>query len=296
VQSQLGLGTTICFRIPLTLAIVPALMVREAGQYFALPQVHLAELIRIPQAAQNRVEEVGGALVYRLRGMLLPMVALSSLLEGGRGQRLAQSGELTVVVLRAGERLFGLAVEQVEDVQEIVVKPLGRLLAGAALFSGATVRGDGQIALILDVNAIAVQAQVQEQEQRLQQESPAASHGVSARQVLHVEAGGRKAVEMSDVVRIEQLSPEHVEWFHGRPVFQHAGRILPLIDLRERRDAHDTGIPVLVCRGGGVAVEQVLDCSEEEAVPQEGAVVLQGRVTEWLPLAEMVAREMGVVR
>ncbi len=309
LQSEYGQGTILRFRIPLTLAIIPALMVQANGQAFALPQVSLVELIRIPQSEGNCTEMLGDALVYRLRGQLLPLAALPDLLTGGKGNRLAGKGEqeLTAIVLRFGARHFGLIVDEVEDAEEIVVKPLGRLLSQVPLFGGATVRGDGNIALILDVNAVATHSQLFEKQRRAAvAEERQEVMTKATRRLLHVEAGGPAAIEIHEISRIEQLSPRQIEMLNGRPVFQYQGRIVPLIDRRSRK-GDDGTLPVLICEYGGrtagVAVDRVYDSTEEELELDErwshndacGAAILQGQVTNVLSLGELVRSQIGEI-
>jgi two-component system chemotaxis sensor kinase CheA len=151
IQSRLGRGTKIHFKIPLTLAIVPALIVTCRGGRYAIPQVNLVELVRLE--GPHAVEYVRDAPVHRLRGQLLPLTFLQSVLGGTAPGR--NAGDLTMIVLRADNRTFGLVVDDVADSQEIVVKPLGRELSRVPIFAGATIMGDGKVALILDVFGIA---------------------------------------------------------------------------------------------------------------------------------------------
>ncbi len=192
VQSRLGEGTTFKIKIPLTLAIIPALLVTAAGERYAIPQVSLLELVRIEAAEVARaIETIHGAPVYRLRGRLLPLVSLAAELgEAGaleRARRAARTairgdaateenqetsaagdehdadGAVNIVVLQADDRRFGLLVDRISDSAEIVVKPLGRDLKGIGVFAGATIMGDGRVGLILDVMGLAHRAHVVDQ-------------------------------------------------------------------------------------------------------------------------------------
>ncbi len=161
LHSQPGRGTTIKIKIPLTLAIIPALVVTSGGDRYAIPQVSLLELVRLDgEQARKGIERIHGAPVYRLRGHLLPLVYLNRQLgvESRRGD--AADEAVNIVVLQAGERHFGLVVDGINDTEEIVVKPLGKQLKGVSVFAGATIMGDGQVALILDVLGIAQSAGV----------------------------------------------------------------------------------------------------------------------------------------
>ncbi len=163
LQSRPGRGTTVKIKIPLTLAIIPALVVTNDGDRYAIPQVSLLELVRLDgDEAKQGIEYVHGAPVYRLRGKLLPLVYLSERLglaaEADSEKQGVEEGVINIVVLRANDRQFGLVVDKVNDTEEIVVKPLSRQLKGLSEFAGATIMGDGTIALILDVMGLAVAA------------------------------------------------------------------------------------------------------------------------------------------
>ena len=158
LQSRLGHGTTLRIKIPLTLAIIPALIVTSGGDRYAIPQVNLLELVRLDgEQARRGIETIQGAPVYRLRGNLLPLVYLHEEL-GVDARAPTDDDAINIVVLQADDRQFGLVVDGVNDTEEIVVKPLGQQLKGISAFAGATIMGDGRVALILDVLGIAQQA------------------------------------------------------------------------------------------------------------------------------------------
>jgi len=150
IFSARGQGTTLKIKIPLTLAIIPALVVTTGGERFAIPQVSLVELVRLEGNTQAGIEMIQNAAVYRLRGNLLPVVYLNRELHLGGEAVHAADQAINIVVLQADGRQFGLVVDDINDTEEIVVKPLGKQLKGIASFAGATIMGDGQVALILD--------------------------------------------------------------------------------------------------------------------------------------------------
>src|SRR6201987_5417583 len=152
IQTRLGEGTTFKVKVPLTLAIVPALLVRSGEKCFAIPQVSLVELVRLENGREG-IELVHGTSVYRLRGRLLPLVHLNHELKLS-GQSSAADA-VNIVVLQVDNRRFGLVVDQVNDAEEIVVKPLSKHLKGIRAYAGATIMGDGKLALILDVRGLA---------------------------------------------------------------------------------------------------------------------------------------------
>ncbi len=220
IRNKHGQGTTLKIKIPLTLAIIPALMVESGGNQYAIPQVNLMELVRLEgERAAKGVEMVHGAPVYRLRGNLLPLVDLNRELmiedetaqEGTNGSSGAET--ISIVVLQADDRQFGLVVDGTNDTEEIVVKPLGKLLKGIPLFASATIMGDGRVALILDVLGIAQRANVISENRDRSKSDTTVRAGDTSREVqtlLLIRAGqdGRMAIPLSQVARLEEF-PRH---------------------------------------------------------------------------------------
>ena len=316
IESQVGRGTTVRMKIPLTLAIIPALTVTAGGDRYAIPQVSLLELVRLESRAG--IEQVHGAPVYRLRGTLLPLVDL------GRELRVEPDrarDEVNIVVLQADERQFGLVVDTVQDTQEIVVKPLQKPLKGLAVYSGATIMGDGKVALILDVLGLAQRAGVVSaaRDRALIERPSALLHRGGDRQTVLLCAtpgGGRVAIPLALVARLEEFPRSAVERVGGRAVVQYRGEILPLIRVgrapgarnrrrrRKRRPARDS-IQVVVHVGAGrpvgLVVSRILDIAEETvAVGSRAArpgvlftAVVRDRVTEFLDLNHIVRSAGG---
>jgi two-component system chemotaxis sensor kinase CheA len=161
VQSKAGIGTTVLMKIPLTLAIIPGLVVHAGDRRFVIPQVSLIELVRIEAVhARTEIERVHGVPVYRLRGRLLPLVYLDRELKiEKRGEAgVSQNDAVNIVVLQADGHQFGLIVDEIKDTEEIVVKPLDQRLKNIKIFAGATIMGDGKVSLILDVLGLAQRA------------------------------------------------------------------------------------------------------------------------------------------
>jgi two-component system chemotaxis sensor kinase CheA len=159
IQTKMGEGTTFKVKLPLTLAIVPALIVRSAGRRFAIPQVNLVELVRA-EAERGGIELVHDVPVYRLRGRLLPLIYLNRELKLASREGEAKRAALNIVILQIDNRQFGLVVDEVHDTEEIVVKPLSKHLKGIRAYAGATIMGDGRPALILDVLGLAQSASI----------------------------------------------------------------------------------------------------------------------------------------
>jgi len=349
IQSRLGHGTTLKIKIPLTLAIIPALVVTSGGDRYAIPQVSLLELVRLEgEQARKGIEMIHGAPVYRLRGKLLPLAYLNQQLSVGKrndganrhvqaAQTTPSSAESTtegtnlvqgtaaanaanIVVLQADDRHFGLVVDEINDTEEIVVKPLGKQLKGITTFAGATIMGDGQVALILDVLGLAQRANVvSEVRDRTVSENtaPTESHNDDGESLLLLRGpdNGRMAMPLSLVARLEEFSRSSMETAAGRDVVQYRGQILPLIHLSsaipERReksrradssalDAENEKIQVVVYtdqgRSVGLVVDRILDIAQQKIKIQKrsgrqgtlGSMVVQGRVTELLDVKGII--------
>jgi chemotaxis protein histidine kinase CheA len=455
IQNRFGHGTTVKIKIPLTLAIIPALVVTSGGDRYAIPQVSLLELVRLEgEQARKGIEMIHGAPVYRLRGNLLPLVNLNHELrveesvnqsgqkgpEGsatfagagsdtqapdfaaarskhllwksrlrdfldGKGtltmaeasshkdcalgkwlyssglqqfgnlpemkqvenlhqqfhgavrevislktsgntagsereltrveslsaqvvslltgleRQLTEHNAVNIVVLQADDRHFGLIVDEINDTEEIVVKPLGKQLKGVSTFAGATIMGDGQVALILDVLGLAQQAnvvsEVRDGRSVGDKSAETESRHDDGESLLLLEGpdDGRLAMPLSLVARLEEFAHTAVEKAGGRHVVQYRGQILPLIHLSsaltERRQetrnsvpseplADDEKIQVVVYtdqgQSVGLVVDRILDIAHEAVKIQKhsgrhgtlGTMVVQGRVTELLDLKGII--------
>src|SRR3546814_159526 len=152
LTSTEGEGSRFTIKIPLTLAIVQALIVETGGERFAMPQTSVTELVRTSVSSGHRIETINGVPVLRLRNRLLPLVSLRTLMGL---ERTDAQGESYVIVTKVGPHAFGIMVEQVFDTEEIVVKPVSRALRHVTLFSGTTIPGAGRVIMILDPNGIA---------------------------------------------------------------------------------------------------------------------------------------------
>lgn len=300
VRSGRGKGTRFQIKIPLTLAIIPALIVESGGDRYALPQSSLVELVRLGgDAAMRQVERIHEAPVVRLRDRLLPLVDLGRMLGAGGASRACSPAE--IVVLRSGEHSFGVVVDAVHDTEEIVVKPLPAQLEQIPGFSGVTLLGDGSVALILDVPALARRSRVAggaaEQRRRDPPIASPAEPAAGRYVIVRMHDDRRLAIPLACVERLEKLAVVDVERAGEGPVVRSRGRILPLVDpsgglvRRPEARAGDT-VHVVVCdlgaREAGLVVDRVLDVVEErlavEAPGQRpgilGSAVVAGRVTE----------------
>jgi two-component system chemotaxis sensor kinase CheA len=313
LQSRPGHGTTLRIKIPLTLAIIPALVVTSGGDRYAIPQVNLLELVRLDSdQARAGIETIQGARVYRLRGNLLPIVYLHE--ELGVEIEPADDDAINIVVLQADDRQFGLVVEGVSDTEEIVVKPLGHQLKGLSAFAGATIMGDGRVALILDVLGIAQQARVVDEvrDRGLADSIEGADESVADREELllaEIGDGSRLAIPLRAVDRLEEFRTGLIERAGGTPAVQYRDRILPLVSIAGQLgfpggvavDGSGDGLLQVVVhsagdRSIGLVVERILDIVEEVVRIQRpspkagvvGSAVIQSRVTEVLDVDAFV--------
>jgi two-component system chemotaxis sensor kinase CheA len=306
IESHAGAGTTVRLRVPLTLAIVPALVVQSGGQSFALPQSSLTELVYLaPHDAGSAIQRMGTAELYRLRESLLPLIWLDRVLGLEESAENVTSGHY-IAVLETDGRRFGLVVDDLKAPEEIVVKPLSTVLREIGMFSGATVLANGMLALILDVAAIGVRAGVRLADDAASviaadTESKRGRGTGTGEAAIEMESSlviyetwksgsgpgraSRMAMPLSSVERIERIPFSRIEYAGGKPVLQYAGELLSLQDedevLAEMRaannlveDAHAMATVLICMRPGprtmrrvGVVVRRVLDVSAGTMLP-----------------------------
>ncbi|CAI9415333.1 chemotaxis protein CheW [Nocardioides sp. T2.26MG-1] len=300
VESVVGRGTTCRLRIPLTLAIVPALTVECAGDRYAIPQVSLLELVALDaDRAASAVEDVNGASVYRLRGALLPLVRLTDVL-GVESER--SDGHVLIAVLQAEGKRFGLVIDRVLSTEEIVVKPLTSRLKSLGTYSGATILGDGRVALILDVQALARRALTAEALERGAGDGGAEEQraaGEHLRMLVAGIGGGRRvAIPLSSVTRLENIAASSVEVVGSREVVQYRGAILPLLRLDRHlgavsERAGDDLVVVVYSAGArsvAIVVDEIIDIVDEETEVHSdiddhglvGSTLIRDRIVEVL--------------
>jgi two-component system chemotaxis sensor kinase CheA len=309
VSSRPGEGTTVKIRIPLTLAIIPGLVVASGGECFVIPQVSLLELIRLDRdSSEKHIEFVHGTPVYRRRGTLLPVAYLNQVLGL---ESVDESAAVNMVVLQAEDHLFGLVVESINDTQEIVVKPLGKQLKGLTLYAGATIMGDGRVALILDVLGIAQSSGVfgESHESARTTEKQKTQLEIERQRLLLFKAGSfeRLAVPLSLVARLEEIPRSTIEYAGGGLVIQYRDRILSLVSLRDvlepgapAREELSDPVQVVVFNDGehsvGMVVDEILDVVEEAVTVRRksarkgllGSAVVAKRITDFLDLNQVI--------
>ncbi len=318
VTTKIGEGSTFKLKIPLTLAIIPALIARCHNQRYAVPQANLEELIRFQTTKDaDKLELMAGSRFLRLRGRLLPLIWLESLLFPNEDA--TERDVWHIVVLKAGEHTYGLVVDSVLDAQEIVVKPLGGLLESLDVFAGTMITADGRAALILDPTGLATRAHLSRRSvgmKLLTTDEDEDTTDMSALLCFASHTDGRMAVPLDAITRLEELPKNQVEVVGGASVIQYRDEILPLANLAdllpERRVAprpldatldpanRDT-LHVLVHSNGsrhiGLIVGRILDTVPASATKQRGRPGREGvlftfvqndRITEYLDLERLV--------
>lgn len=271
-QSTEGVGSRFTIKIPLTLAIVSALIVECEGERFALPQNSVVELVRINRATSKGLESINGHPVYRLRDRLLPLVSLSEILglpepEIKSPIDAGETDSMYVVVSQVGAFVFGIIVDKVFDTEEIVVKPVSRCMRHISCFSGTTILGDGRVIMILDPNGLAsaVSASPHAEAAALAGSAGRGSRRDEAISMLVFEArdGGPKAVPLSLVARLEETDLATAEKAGSLTVLQYRGGLMPLIDLDGNPAERKGKRPILVFVDGqrmlGLVVDRVVD-------------------------------------
>lgn len=318
VETTLGAGSTFRLKLPLTLAIIPALIVESAGERYAIPQVHLQELVLLDRSKQ-KLEAVYDAPVFRLRDRLLPIIFLGECLDKASRSECAARAKSHLAVLQVNGLLFGLAVDRVIDQQEIVVKPLSALLQSIPLYSACTILGDGRVVLILDAAGIAQRAHLTTTQagaytvDAARDPNQAAGGPISSFLLISEGNGPRLALPLEGVTRLETVPRSHIEQSGDSEVLQYQGEIIPLYRLGAllpipRSDLTDeNGQPldyanvVIVANGRGsvgIMVSDVVDVVDLGSLRRQavttagvlGSMVVNERVTDVLSIEWLLDR------
>ena len=298
MRSAAGKGTTFFIKIPLTLAIVSALIVECASERFAIPQISVVELVRATTNGELKVERIKDTPVLRLRNRLLPLVSLRKLLQLDTGE-VKSEDDTFIVVTQVGTYSFGIMVDRVFDTEEIVVKPVAPILRDIEMFSGNTILGDGSVIMILDPNGIASHSgQTGVVENAGADKMAAKSRGHSDEKVplllFRAGDGAPKAVPLALVARLEEIERKSIETSNGRWVVQYRGQLMPLINMDPSQAMAADGArqPVLVFQDDdhsmGLMVDQIVDIVEArlnvelgaELPGRIGSAVVAGQATE----------------
>ena len=307
VSSIRGEGLSFTIKIPLTLAIVSALIVEAGGDRFAIPQLSVVELVRVHAKSEHRIERIKDAAVLRLRNKLLPLVQLKTLLKMDGSDSAPERG--FIVVTQVGAQTFGLVVDNVFHTEEIVVKPMSTMLRHIGMFSGNTILGDSSVIMIVDPNGVAqatgsVAANTLVHHDTAAEASRHSSGNATPLLVFRAGSPAPKAVPLSLVTRLEEVDGRKIELSNNRHMVQYRGHLMPLVRVNDEVRLKDEGNqPLLVFSDGGrsmgLVVDEIVDIVEEHLDIQVGSdrqgilgsAVIRGQATEildvghFLPLA-----------
>ena len=311
LQSTEGRGTKFSIKIPLTLAIVSALVVGSRGQRFAIPQLSIVELVGAGPTSDHKIETINSARVLRLRDRLLPLIDLAEVLGVADSEPENPDGRTSfVVVMQQANQLFGVIVNEVFDTEEIVVKPLSGAISDVRNFSGATILGDGSVIMIIDPASVfksvgATEAVAEDLEDLVAQKSSTRTESTS---MLVFRAGGEqpKAVPLSLVTRLEDLDASTFEQGDSKTLVQYRGELMTIVAADPAMSIATSGPqPVLVFvhngQAAGVAVDAIIDIVEEKldmemATDRHGMMgiaVLKGKATEIMDVGFYLTQALG---
>ena len=327
IASQPGRGATFTIKIPLTLAIVPALIVGCAGERFAVPQISVIELVRASGSGEHRIERISDAAVLRLREKLLPLVDLQSLLGlGARNDGDRTAAERLIIVTQVGASHFGIIVDHVYDTEEIVVKPVAPLLKGLGVYSGNTILGDGSVCMIIDPNGIVARVgrvDVAPDVAAADSRSKGQRSGAHRQRMLLVKAGIglRKAIPLEMIARLEDIDIGEIRRADdGRLLVMYRDSLMPLVPATGDLVMREAGRqPVLVFTEGkvpqaddgshldrrprqiGLLVDEIIDIVESDVAVEidssrpdiVGSAIIADEPTEVLNVAYHLQRADG---
>jgi len=307
IKSVAGEGSSVTIKIPLTLAIVSALIVEAGGDRFAIPQLSVVELVRARANSEHRIERIKDTAVLRLRNKLLPLMHLKKLLKIDDGSSSDPENGF-IVVTQVGSQTFGIVVDGVFHTEEIVVKPMSTKLRHIDMFSGNTILGDGAVIMIIDPNGIAKALGASGGASHEIADENAASRANAAEQLtslLVFRAGSTqpKAVPLGLVTRLEELATDKIELSNGRYMVQYRDQLMPLVQMNGVSVQTSGSQPILVFaddgRSMGLVVDEIIDIVEERLHIEVGgqgegilgSAVIKGQATEvidvghFLPMA-----------
>jgi len=308
IKSVVGEGASVTIKIPLTLAIVSALIVEAGGDRFAIPQLSVVELVRARANSEHRIERIKDTAVLRLRNKLLPLIHLKKLLKIDDGATTSDAENGFIVVTQVGSQTFGIVVDGVFHTEEIVVKPMSTKLRHIDMFSGNTILGDGAVIMIIDPNGFAKAlgaAGSSAHEMSDEHGSAHANTGEQLTSLLVFRAGSSqpKAVPLGLVTRLEEIATDKIELSNGRYMVQYREQLMPLVQMAGVTVQTQGSQPILVFaddgRSMGLVVDEIIDIVEERLHIEVagsgdgilGSAVIKGQATEvidvghFLPMA-----------
>jgi len=270
LKSLSGAGTAFTIKIPLTLAIVSALIVEAGGERFAIPQLAVLELVRAGNNGEHRIEHIKDAPVLRLRNKLLPLVRLKEVFRLGQCDN--ENG--FVVVTQVGSQVFGVVVDGVFHTEEIVIKPMSSKLRHIPVFSGTTILGDGSVIMIIDPNGVAqalgraATAAARAEKSELQGREEEVDEDTVSLLVFRAGSQQPKAVPLSLVTRLEEIDCRKIEISDGRHLVQYRDQLMPLLRIDPESSLKKEGAqPILVFsdqgRSMGLLADEIIDIVEQ---------------------------------
>ncbi len=309
LKSVQGRGTTFVIKIPLTLAIVSALIVEAGGERFAVPQISVVELVRTGRGSEHRIEDIHSTPVLRLRNRLLPLTSLRAQLKLGSDD-FGATDDRFIIVTKVGNFSFGIIVDKVFDTEEIVVKPVSSLLRNITLFSGNTILGDGSVIMILDPNGIASDiGEITVTETATAEMAAAADMDADDRVPLllfHAGDDTPMAVPLALVARLEEIDLDDVEISNGQLVVQYRGGLMPLLPLRADGEIAKTGRQSAIVfadrdRSMGLLVDEIVDIVEDrlsielttERPGMLGSAIIDGDATDIVDTSYYLTQAYG---
>ena len=306
LKSELGKGTQFSMRIPLTLAIAPALIVEASGQRFALPQHAVVEAVGVGEGSGHSIDKVQNALVLRLREEVVPVIDMCQVL--GLDRAASQGNEQLVVIMRVGGESFGVIVDKVADVQEVVVKPLSASLAHLKVFTGHTILGDGSVVLILDPGGLAMSIGIEKNGEKQRDKKDVAAASKTRIVMFRAGEGVVKVLPVSLIARIEMVDSGKIEQADGRLTMIQQDRLMPLVPVGSTMFDPSRSYPVLVVTDGdltvGLLVDEIVDIIEETLDVQMsnggydtiGAAVVRGHAVEFIDVQSYLQSVSGSIK
>jgi two-component system chemotaxis sensor kinase CheA len=302
VKSVAGEGSVFTIKIPLTLAIISALIIESAGERFAIPQLAVLELVRVKDNSEHRIERIKDTPVLRLRNKLLPLVHLGKLLRiDTRPDKDIETG--FIVVVQIGSQTFGVVVDSVFHTEEIVVKPMATRLRHIPVFSGNTILGDGSVIMILDPNGVSqsIGSAVAQSSSVAEVSNAAVERPKTSVLVFRAGSPHPKAVPLSLVTRLEEIDVRKIELANGRHLVQYRGQLMPLVCMCDQVRVKDDGTqPLLVFSDGtrsmALVVDEIIDIVDDHLVIESvgegagiiGSAVIKGQATEIVDVAHFM--------
>ncbi len=295
LKSEVGKGAVFTIKIPLTLAIMPILQVTVKEQKFAIPQINVIEVVKSSRKSGFVIETINSKPVLRLRGSLLPLVSLAETLKIGTTEYGDESIPKYIVVCELGSYHFGVIVEQVSDTEEIVVKPVAKILKGVDFYSGSTILGDGSVILILDPNGLARATGEITGLDKAAARNKKSSEDADKSSFIVFKAGDvtPKVVPLELISRLEEIDVSKIEYSHGMPVIQYRDDLMKIVQIDENYKLPANGMQellVLSNRGKimGLVVEEILDiakCSVDHDLSSGrdgfiGSMVIDGKTCD----------------